>query len=92
MLPDTNLTALGQCPAGLSALSQPRDERLVIPGLLTSIPSTVLCLEVFLPRLLPLKTAGFLTVDCSTCYLLEIPGLAHESIAVANVPVTTHHI
>lgn len=77
MLPDTNLTGFTQCQAGLNSLSQPRDERpfnaLAAPGLFNSVPSSVICLEAFLTKLLPLKTAGFLTADCSTCCLLEIP-------------------
>lgn len=77
MLPDTNLTGRSQCQARLNSLSQPKDERLfnalAAPGLFNSIPSSVICFEVFLTKLLPLKTAGFLTADCSTCCLLEIP-------------------
>lgn len=94
--PDTNLTGFGQCQARLNSLSQPRDERLfdalAAPGPFNSIPRSVIYLEIFLAKLLLLKTAGFLTVDCSTCCLLEILRLAHESIAVPNMPVTKHHI
>lgn len=96
MLPDTDWTGFGQCQAGLNSLSQPRDERffnaLAASGMFSSIPSSVTCLEAFLTEFLPLKTAGFSTVDCSTCCLLEIQRLAHESIAVLNMAVTKHHI
>jgi len=96
MLPDTDLAGFGQCQAGLNSLPQTRDERLfnalTASGPLSSIPSSVACFEVFLTKLLPLKTAGFLTADCSTCCLLEIPRPAHESVAVLNVPVTKHRI
>lgn len=96
MLPNTNPSGFGRYQAGLSSLCQLRDERifnaLATPGPFSSILTSVIFLEVFLTKLLPLKTAGFLTAHCSIRCLLKILRPAHQSIALPNMPVTKHHV
>lgn len=96
MLPDTDWTGFGECQFGLNSLPQFRGESFFnafpASGMFNSIPSSVTCLEVFLTEFLPLKTTGFLTVDCSTCCLLEIPRLAREHCSAERGSHNASHL